>query len=170
MDGHSSGPAVANRLLQPTRTCWGKSGPGRERPRDPYLVLLPVGLAMPALLPAPRWALTPPFHPDLCGHRRSVFCGAFPLVTQAGRYPAPLLFGVRTFLTRLRRCGRPAIRKACAIAPFDRIGQARALRFSKAAKISPNATPVPIATVRSASTVRDSVSNNRNWSLFLADR
>ncbi len=31
--------------------------------RDPYLALLPVGLAMPPLLPAARWALTPPFHP-----------------------------------------------------------------------------------------------------------
>ena len=30
--------------------------------RPPYLTLLPVGLAVPALLPEPRWALTPPFH------------------------------------------------------------------------------------------------------------
>ena len=28
-----------------------------------YLALLPVGLAVPPLLPAARWALTPPFHP-----------------------------------------------------------------------------------------------------------
>ncbi len=32
---------------------------------DPYLALLPVGLAVPVRLPVPRWALTPPFHPDL---------------------------------------------------------------------------------------------------------
>ena len=32
------------------------------RPRDPYLALLLAGLAMPAMLPPPRWALTPPFH------------------------------------------------------------------------------------------------------------
>jgi hypothetical protein len=31
--------------------------------RNPYLALLPVGLAMPVRLPVPRWALTPPFHP-----------------------------------------------------------------------------------------------------------
>ena len=31
--------------------------------RGPYLALLPVGLALPPLLPAARWALTPPFHP-----------------------------------------------------------------------------------------------------------
>lgn len=35
---------------------------------------------------------------------RSVLCGAFPGVTPAGRYPAPLLHGVRTFL------GPPALR------------------------------------------------------------
>ena len=29
---------------------------------------------------------------------RSVLCGAFPRVTPAGRYPAPVLCGVRTFL------------------------------------------------------------------------
>jgi len=35
----------------------------RATPLRPYLALLRVGLAMRALLPAPRWALTPPFHP-----------------------------------------------------------------------------------------------------------
>src|SRR4029077_16169547 len=29
----------------------------------PYSVLLPVGFAVPSLLPETRWALTPPFHP-----------------------------------------------------------------------------------------------------------
>ena len=29
----------------------------------PYSVLLPVGFALPLLLPVARWALTPPFHP-----------------------------------------------------------------------------------------------------------
>ena len=32
---------------------------------------------------------------------RFVFCGAFPGVTPAGRYPAPLFHGVRTFLAAL---------------------------------------------------------------------
>ena len=49
--------------------------PGRRRgnPRAgcpacrPYLVLLPVGFAMPLALPLARWALTPPFHPYLTG-------------------------------------------------------------------------------------------------------
>ena len=39
---------------------------------------------------------------------RSVFCGAFPLVAQAGRYPAPLLFGVRTFLTPKGAAAQPS--------------------------------------------------------------
>ena len=34
--------------------------------------------------------------------KRSVLCGAFPRVSPAGRYPAPLLHGVRTFLERRR--------------------------------------------------------------------
>ncbi len=40
--------------------------PGRLWPETghrPYAVLLPAGFAVPAPLPAPRWALTPPFHP-----------------------------------------------------------------------------------------------------------
>jgi len=32
-------------------------------PRRPYSVLLPVGFAVPVLLPGPRCALTAPFHP-----------------------------------------------------------------------------------------------------------
>ncbi len=84
--------------------------PGRRRGNTaagcpacrPYLVLLPVGFAMPLPLPVARWALTPPFHPYRPGEpgRRSVFCGTFPGVAPAGRYPAPCLRGARTFLTR----------------------------------------------------------------------
>ncbi len=56
-------------LWLPTRTAGPRRACGRYRPRPtcpargPYLALLPVGLAVPVLLPAPRWALTPPFHP-----------------------------------------------------------------------------------------------------------
>ncbi len=44
-------PAVISRKINPAH--------------DPYSALLPVGLAMRPLLPAARWALTPPFHPYL---------------------------------------------------------------------------------------------------------
>jgi hypothetical protein len=60
-------------------------------PRGPYSALLLTGLAMPALLPRPRWALTPPFHPYPCVQGRSVLCGAVPRVSPAGRYPASSL-------------------------------------------------------------------------------
>ena len=71
---------------------------------------------MPALFPEPRCALTAPFHPcpafitplaqPLLHVRletaivagRFAFCGAFPWVTPAGRYPAPCFRGARTFL------------------------------------------------------------------------
>ena len=53
-DGHSSGTAVASRLVQPTRM----AGPETDliedsilQPRHSYSVLLPVGFTMPDLLP-----------------------------------------------------------------------------------------------------------------------
>ena len=61
-------------------------------PLAPYLALLPVGFVVPSLSPAARWALTPPFHPCLCGrsrHRRSVLCDTFRRLAAPGRYPAP---------------------------------------------------------------------------------
>ncbi|SEH35087.1 hypothetical protein SAMN04244559_01705 [Magnetospirillum fulvum] len=68
----------------------------------PYLVLLPVGFALPPPLPGARCALTAPFHPYLTpersGDRRFTFCGTFPGVAPAGRYPAPCFRGARTFL------------------------------------------------------------------------
>ncbi len=71
-----------------------------------YLVLLPVGFSLPPPLPAARCALTAPFHPYRPPPRRDaterawryVFCGTFPGVAPAGRYPAPYLRGARTFL------------------------------------------------------------------------
>ncbi len=57
----------------------------------PYLVLLPVGLAMPSLLPESRCALTAPFQP--CRTFRVlggvIFCGAVPGVAPGGCYPSP---------------------------------------------------------------------------------
>jgi len=57
-DGHSSGMRIAAHLARPTRTAIRKPITCR-----PYLVLLPVGLAMPPLLPEMRCALTAPFQP-----------------------------------------------------------------------------------------------------------
>src|SRR5690348_6244484 len=62
MDDHSSGTPVTGRLARPTRTAARKLARAL-RPRRPYLVLLPVGFALPPPLPEARCALTAPFHP-----------------------------------------------------------------------------------------------------------
>ena len=60
-----------------------------------------------ALLPH-RFALARgPRRRDL--HGRFVFCGTFPGVAPAGRYPAPYSRGARTFLCPLRNSSRPAV-------------------------------------------------------------
>ncbi len=67
--------------------------------RRPYSILLPVGFAVPLLLPATRCALTAPFRPYRAEAQRYDFCGTFPQVALAGGYPAPFLAGARTFLS-----------------------------------------------------------------------
>ena len=102
---------------QPGRRCENAFRSGFPPLCRPYSVLLPAGFAVPALLPAPRCALTAPFHPypfdglilgafrprsaqSAIGQRkrRFAFCGTFPGVAPAGRYPAPCFRGARTFL------------------------------------------------------------------------
>ena len=109
-DGHSSGTFVAERLSRPTRAAARKARPAAPAKADAacrsYFVLLPVGFALPPPLPAARCALTdtisplPPAGPQGTSRWawRYVFCGTFPGVAPAGRYPAPCLRGVRTFL------------------------------------------------------------------------
>jgi hypothetical protein len=80
--------------------------------RGSYSVLLPVGFAMPFPLPETRCALTAPFHPyPAFAGGRSVFCGTVPGVAPAGRYPAPLSRGARTFLPLAGAVTRPSGRK-----------------------------------------------------------
>ena len=70
LDGHSSGTRIAARLARPTRAA-GRKCPcvnavpisGRHHAGRPYSVLLPVGFALPPLLPGARCALTAPFRP-----------------------------------------------------------------------------------------------------------
>ena len=74
------------------------------RERRPYLVLLPVGFTVPPPLPAPRCALTAPFHPHPQARGpggQTALCGTFPGVAPAGHYPAPCFRGARTFLPRV---------------------------------------------------------------------
>jgi glyoxylase-like metal-dependent hydrolase (beta-lactamase superfamily II) len=121
LDDHSSANRVTTAVKLPTRASRALASlravsVSRPAPaRGPYSALLRVGLAVPVLLPVPRWALTPPFHPYLCEQRRSLLCGAFPGVAPAGRYPAPLLHGSPDFprASRTARRGRPCGRAPC---------------------------------------------------------
>jgi hypothetical protein len=114
LDDHSSADRVTTAVKLPTRASGLKFpvvvSAARRRMADlttrgPYSALLRVGLAIPFLLPRPWWALTPPFHHHsgyVIGKpltpKQTLLCGAFPGVAPAGRYPAPFLHGVRTFL------------------------------------------------------------------------
>jgi hypothetical protein len=127
-DGHSSGTSVAERLTRPTRAAARKARPAASANADSacrsYLVLLPVGFALPPPLPAARCALTAPFHPcrpcdPTNGHawaRRYVSVALVPGVAPAGRYPAPYLRGARTFLPPPQRDKRE---RRAAIRPSD---------------------------------------------------
>ena len=101
-DGHSSRMPVTGHLARPTRAAGPGMKPAGKPVCRPYLVLLPVGFTLPLPLPAARCALTAPFHPypRTTARRRFAFCGTFPEVTLAGRYPAPYPHGARTFLSR----------------------------------------------------------------------
>ena len=66
-----------------------------------YLALLRLGVTVPPLLPAARWALTPPFHPYLPTFtpRKAVyFLWPFPSPSGAQALPGSLPCGARTFL------------------------------------------------------------------------
>ncbi len=101
-DGHSSGTPVAGRLEQPTRATEPTDKAPRTNPRvAPIRFCSRRGLPCRrrcrlrgALLPHPFTLTRWPF--SRCG--RFTFCGAFPGVAPAGRYPAPRPFGARTFL------------------------------------------------------------------------
>src|SRR5436305_6147309 len=87
--------------------------PGRE-PRDgpgpfgpsPLFGLAPGGACRAADVAARAvrsYRTLSPLPASLAAARRFAFCGAFPEVTLAGRYPAPCLHGARTFLCLKQR-------------------------------------------------------------------
>src|SRR5258708_20118690 len=65
--------------------------PGPHRACHPYLVLLPVGFALPPPLPAARCALTAPFHPCRPGARGPGGVGGGVLWPLPLRFPPPPL-------------------------------------------------------------------------------
>ena len=174
MDDHSSGTDVATGLVLPTRGS-GLKRPCRRAARSPYSALLPVGLAMRALLPAPRWALTPPFHPYPGGPGRSVLCGAFRQVALPGRYPAPLLQGVRTFLPQKGAAIQPSALcwprrwRDAGQSPCDR-GTGCSSSFSKYAGgfggLAPQSvgSATPIRNINEARKADAAIAKGRRWS------
>src|SRR5581483_4902017 len=119
-DGHSSGTPVARRLKQPTRTADPDTDPGLAPRAVPIRFCSRWGLPCRfrcrkrgALLPH-RFTLAAEIR---YAPRRSVFCGTFPKVTLAGRYPAPYVHGARTFL-----CGPLSGIAAAAVQPTDCLG------------------------------------------------
>src|SRR3954462_12039034 len=90
--------AVTGHLEQPTRGLSCRCGSHLAA----YLALLRLGVTVPPLLPAARWALTPPFHPYPAVARWAV-CSLWPCPSPRGAQalPGSLPGGARTFLGRL---------------------------------------------------------------------
>ena len=153
-DDHSSSPAIADGIEQPTR----KLRTGRPS-MLPYLALLRAGFCLPPVLPRARCALTAPFHPYLlrspnlrgalrraslaaCPTKRVArsravyFLCHFPSGYPDRALPGALPCGVRTFLLASSRLaqGRPADSKSDSRAAVSEPGGA-----SRTAIICPTA-------------------------------
>ena len=96
MDDHSSTRRVAAAFKLPTRAARPKLA--RRCRLQPLFGIAPGGACRAAAVAGGAVVSCTTVSP-LPVARRSVLCGAFPRVAPAGRYPAPLLCGVRTFLT-----------------------------------------------------------------------
>ena len=111
-DDHSSGTSVTGRLVRPTRAAARKCALPADAGTPPLLGLAPGGVypAAPVAGRAVRsYRTLSPFPTSLkirrasprklWRSRRFAFCGTFPRVAPAGRYPAPYFRGARTFLS-----------------------------------------------------------------------
>jgi hypothetical protein len=112
---HSSRPAIADGLQQPTRK---SSGSGQAI--LPYLVLLRVGFSLPLRLPATRCALTAPFHPYLRIRRSAGGIFSVALIRRTGFEPAP------PAVNRHAALWRPDFASHTLNAPFRKHSRARA--------------------------------------------
>ena len=100
--------------------------PGPQRACHPYLVLLPVGFALPPPLPAARCALTAPFHPCRPLRPKAPWARRYVSVALSLGLPPPGVTRHRACvepgLSSLRYSRRAAIRPSgmgsCGIAPF----------------------------------------------------
>jgi len=117
-DGHSSGTLVTERLVRPTRAAARRLA--RHLRITPGCLPLLLGLAPGGVFPAAAVAggavrsyrtvsPLPPARRAEAGWR-CTFCGTFPGVAPAGRYPAPCLRGARTFLpSQNAKSGHPTV-------------------------------------------------------------
>jgi hypothetical protein len=100
---------VAKRLMRPTRAARLETGPASFPAAPPLFGLAPGGVCRAASVArgAVRSYRTlsplPAFAKGSSG--RFAFCGTFPGVAPAGRYPAPCFQGARTFLSAARYAG-----------------------------------------------------------------
>jgi hypothetical protein len=137
-DDHSSSPAIAGGIKQPTR----KLRTGRPIAL-PYLALLRAGFCLPPVLPRARCALTAPFHHCLSTHPEGrveglcIFCATFLQVTLTGRYPAhcPSEFGLSSRLRALRALRRSRLVSGCG-PPVQRACLAEAREASESGRSS----------------------------------
>ena len=90
----SSGLPAAAPTYARRRRRRGWSGPDLAA----YLALLPLGVAVPSLLPGTRWALTPPFHPYLVLRRGGLFSVALSVALRRPGVTWQRALGARTFL------------------------------------------------------------------------
>ena len=150
-DGHSSGTPVTRCLKQPTRAADpDRSGPSEEEPAPPLFGLAPGGVcrAGPVAGPAVRSYRTvsplpppflPPRHAGWVGGAGGLFSVALSLGRfrfrgdwPAGRYPAPLVHGARTFLH-----GHLSVLAAAAVRPTDMSAMGSDRGFVKVRRIRP---------------------------------
>lgn len=100
---HSSGAPFtrSNRLKQPTRMTSLETAGASTTPS--LFGFAPGGVYTATLVTDHAVGSYPTFSPLPINDGRFVFCCTFPGVAPAGRYPAPLFHGARTFLPKLHK-------------------------------------------------------------------
>ena len=145
-DGHSSGTPIAGRLVRSTLTAHlGNAMRPPVKAALPSLFdLAPGGACRAVCIAADAVRSYRTFSPLLLAER-FVFCGAFPGVAPAGRYPAPCFHGARTFLRQRNDRRRPSDRliESDCVTTGGRcqVSPARARRRQRMARVCWSATP-----------------------------
>ncbi len=156
---------VTGHLARPTRTAARKPACRREAGVPSLLGLAPGGvyLATPVagsavrpyrtLSPLPAGRRVRERTPESVGPgRRFAFCGTFPGVAPAGRYPAPCFRGARTFLPRRRNAER---RRPSGRLALERVGDRKTNASPALASSAVRAKPRVGGGVRSRSPWRE---------------